>query len=181
MTRTTRLVIIATICLSFSGMASAAEATTVSELIADSEALAGSEVTVEGELVGDYGFRQDGWMWTQLNGDDYVHAPIVNGGEPTGGNSGVGVRMPFELGEGLDPPGGYRNRGPIVRVTGVWKHHDPARQGESYLEATSLTVVEPGRPRSQNPQWPAMLVGLGLLAGSLVLWRTSRGDQTGPK
>jgi hypothetical protein len=26
-----------------------------------------------------------------------------------------------------------------------------------------------------------MLVGLGLLAGSLVLWRRSRGDQTGPK
>lgn len=176
MTRTIRLVIVAAMCFSFSGTASATEGTTVSELISDSEAIAGSEVTVEGELVGDYGFRQDGWMWTQLNGDDYVHFPILDGGEPTGGNTGVGVRMPVELGQGLDPPGGYRNRGPIVMVTGVWKHHDPARQGESYLEATSLTIVESGRPRSQDPQWLVMLVGLGLLAGSLVLWRTSRRD-----
>jgi hypothetical protein len=176
MTRSTRLVIIATMWLAVSGAASAAEGTTVSELIADAEALAGSEVTVEGELVGDYGFRDDGWMWTQLNGDDYVHAPIVDGGEPTGGNTGVGVRMSFDLGQGLDPPGGYRNRGPIVRITGVWKHHDPARQGESYLEATSLIVVEPGHPMYQDPQWTVMLVGLGFLAGSLALWRTSRGD-----
>jgi hypothetical protein len=174
--RRLQLVVMTMLFFTVPGTAAAAEATTVSALIADSEAIAGSEVTVEGELVGDYGFRQDGWMWTQLNGDDYVHAPIVDGGEPTGGNTGVGVRMPFELGEGLDPPGGYRNRGPIVRVTGVWKHHDPARQGESYLEATSLTVVEPGRLRYQDPQWTAMLVGLGLLAGSLFLWRRSRGD-----
>jgi hypothetical protein len=157
------------------GTAAAAEGTTVSELIADSEAMSG-EVTVRGELVGDYGFREDGWMWTQLNGDDYVHAPIGEGGEPTGGNTGVGVRMPLELSEGLEPPGGYRNRGPIVRVTGVWKHHDPARQGESYLEATALTVVESGRPIYQDPQWTATLVGLGFLAGSHVLWRTLRGD-----
>lgn len=174
--RRLRLVVITTLFFIVPGTAAAAEGTTVSELIADSEAMSGLEVTVRGELVGDYGFRADGWMWTQLNGDDYVHAPIGEGGEPTGGNTGVGVRMPLELGEGLDPPGGYRNRGPIVSVTGVWKHHDPARQGESYLGATSLTVVEPGRPINQDPQWTAMLVGLGCLTGSLFLWRTLRGD-----
>jgi hypothetical protein len=151
--------------------ASAAQEASVSDLIADSEAMSGSEVTVEGELVGDYGFRNDGWMWTQLNGDSYVRSPIREGGEPMGGNSGVGVRMPTRLGEGLDPPGGYRNRGPIVRITGIWKHHDPARQGESYLEATSLTVVEPGRPTDQEPQWIMVLIGLGLIAGSYPLWR----------
>jgi hypothetical protein len=154
----------------------AAEEVSVSELITNSESMNGSEVIVEGELVGDYGFRDDGWMWTQLNGDDYVHAPIDDGGEPTGGNTGVGVRMPSEVGEGLDSPGGYRNRGPIVRVTGVWKHHDPARQGESYLETTSLTVVEAGRPLYRDPHWTAMLVGLGFLAVSLILWRRLRGD-----
>lgn len=88
-----------------------------------------------------------------------------------GGNMGVGVRMPTRLGVGLDPPGGYRNRGPIVEIRGVWKHHDPARQGESYLEVTSLTVIEPGRPVHQDPQWIAWLGGLVLLAGSLLLWR----------
>jgi hypothetical protein len=42
----------------------AAEEISVSELITNSEAMSGSEVTVEGELVGDYGFCADGWMWT---------------------------------------------------------------------------------------------------------------------
>jgi hypothetical protein len=170
-----RLVVMTTLIFLVPGTA-VAEETSVSELITNSEGMSGSEVTVDGEFVGDYGFREDGWMWTQLNGDDYVHAPIGDGGEPTGGNTGVGVRMPLELGEGLDPPGGYRHRGPIVRVTGVWKHHDPARQGESYLEATSLTVIEPGRPIYQGSQWTALLVGLGFLAGSFALWRTLRGD-----
>ena len=175
MRRSIRLVFMTAVFFTLPGTAAAAEVS-VSDLITNSAAMSGLEVTVEGELVGDYGFRDDGWMWTQLNGDDYVYTPIGDGGEPTGGNTGVGVRMPLELGEQLDPPGGYRNRGPIVRVTGIWKHHDPARQGESYLEATSLTVVEPGRPISQDPQWTATLVGLGFLAGSLVLWRTLRGD-----
>jgi hypothetical protein len=173
MTRSIRLVVMTALFFAVPGTA-AAEELSVSELIADSAALSGLDVTVEGEFVGDYGFRDDGWMWTQLNGDDYVFAPIGDGGEPTGGNTGVGVRLPLELGEGLDPPGGYRNRGPIVRVTGIWKHHDPARQGESYLDVTSLTVAQPGRPIDQDSQWTAMLIGLGFLAGSLVLRRTLR-------
>jgi hypothetical protein len=159
------------------GTAAAAEGTTVSELIADSEAMSGLEITVRGELVGDYGFRDDGWTWTQLNGDTYAGSPIRDGGQPLGGNTGVGVRMPTGLGVGLGPPGGYRNRGPIVEVSGVWKHHDPARQGESYLEATTLTVVEPGWPLNQDAQWVAVLVGLGFVAVSLLL-RTWRRDET---
>lgn len=152
----------------------AAEEVTVSDLIAMSDALAGVEVVVEGELVGDYGFRDDGWMWTQLNGDPYVRAPIREGGERVGGNTGIGVRMPTELGRGLDPPGTYVNRGPVVRLVGIWKHHDPQRQGESYLEVESLTVIEHGRPLHQGPQWVVMLVGAGLLAISALVWRRPR-------
>jgi hypothetical protein len=149
----------------------AAEEVSVSDLITNSESRSGSEVTVEGELVGDYGFRDDGWMWTQLNGDTYAHSPIRDGGQPLGGNTGVGVRMPTQVGVGLDPPGGYRSRGPIVRVTGIWKHHDPARQGESYLEVTSMRIVEPEKAMNEEPQWIAAWIGLGLLTGSLALWR----------
>ena len=120
-------------------------------------------------------------MWTQLNGDTYARSPIRDAGQPLGGNTGVGVRMPTGLELGLDPPGGYGSRGPIVKVAGVWKHHDPARQGESYLEATSLAVAEPGRPLNQDPQWVVILVGLGLIAASVLLhaWRrdeTNRSD-----
>lgn len=150
--------------------ASAAELVTVSELIAESPDFDGSEVVVEGELVGDYGFRDDGSMWTQLNGDVYVDEPIREGGPPAGGNVGVGVTMSAELADGLDHPGGYHHRGPIVRLTGTWRHHDPERQGETYLDVTSLEVLEPGRELDEGVVWWTVIVGSGLLAAAGVLW-----------
>lgn len=170
-----RLLVMTTLFFTVPGTAAAAEEISVSELITNSEATSGSEVTVEGELVGDYGFRDDGWMWTQLNGDAYARSPIRGGGQPLGSNTGVGVRMPTQLGVGLDPPGSYLNRGPIVEIRGVWKHHDPARQGESYLEVRLIRIIEPGQTMNEEAQWIATWIGLGLLTGSLALWRRRTG------
>lgn len=154
----------------------AAEEVTVFEIIDMAAQLAGEELTVEGELVGDYGFRNDDWMWSQLNGDAYVTAPLREGGPPVGANIGIGVRIPVELAEGLDPPGGYRNRGPIVRVTGIWRYHDPERQGESYLEVEALTVTEPGRHLDERANWTAILIGSLLLAAAGIVERLTSPD-----
>jgi hypothetical protein len=148
----------------------AAEEVTVAELQAESPDLSGSEVNVEGELVGDYGFRGDGWMWTQLNGDVYVADPIREGGPPAGGNTAVGVRMPSDLAMGLDHPGGYHHRGPVVRLTGIWRYHDPDRHGESYLDVASLEVVQPGRELDEDIVWWTVIAGSGLLAAAGALW-----------
>jgi len=150
---------------------------TVSELLVSGVEWADQRITVEGELVGDYGFRPDGWMWTQLNGDAYGFRPLAETGEPVGGNSGIGVRMPHELADGLDPPGRYRTRGPIVRVTGIWRWHDPRRQGESHLEVESLVLVEPGRRLSDSPNWPAAVVGLALVALMPLILRERRTER----
>jgi hypothetical protein len=135
----------------------------VVDLIEDGSAYGGQVITVSGELVGDYGFRSDGWMWTQLNGDSYAVTALVEGGEQDGSNIGIGVRMPVELAAGLDAPGRYRMVGPLVEATGIWRYHDPSRQGETYLEITSLTVVVPGRGLHENPDWIAIAIG-GVLA-----------------
>lgn len=152
--------------------ARASEEVTVSQLVTDSAELAGVAVVVEGELVGDYGFRDDGSMWTQLNGDTYALVPLRESERPAGGNVGVGVRMPAELAEGLDPPGGYRNRGPVVRLTGVWAYHDVDRQGESFLRVESLEIVEPGRPLHERPNVWAMVIGLLLVGVAATVWIT---------
>lgn len=155
--------------------ASAAEEVSASELIEMSSEFAGSEVAVVGELVGDYGFRNDGWMWTQLNDDQYVDQPLLEGGTPVSGNVGIGVRMPAEMARGLDEPGGYRLRGPVVRATGIWKYHDPERPGESYLDVQSLEVVEPGRQlRNEKSNWTAAGFGILFLAAAGILWWRSR-------
>jgi hypothetical protein len=147
------------------------ELVAVEDLLRDSVAFAGVTVSVEGELVGDYGFRHDGSMWTQLNDDSYARLPLVDGGPRSGGNVGIGVRMSREDAAGLDPVGGYRLRGPLVRLTGTWKHHDSDRGGESYLEVAGIDVIESGRRLEEGPDWPAVIVGLALLAVSGLLWR----------
>lgn len=154
------------------GMALGSNQVTVSELIGSAAEFAGMEVTLEGELIGDFGFRGDGWMWTQLNDDSYVSTPIREGGIPVGGNTGVGIRMPISLGVDLDPPGRYLTRGPIVRVTGMWKYHDEERQGESYLEVESLAVIEPGRKLDEGPDWLVIVLGVSLVGMAAALWVT---------
>jgi hypothetical protein len=142
----------------------------VSELIQAAAEYEGEEVTIEGELIGDYGKRRDGSMWTQLNGDAYAVDPILEDGQPVGGNSGIAIRMPEEFAENLDPPGRYGTKGPVVRVVGVWRYHDPDRQGESYLQVDALVVIEAGRDLPQKPSWMTVIAGLCLIAGAAIRW-----------
>jgi len=150
----------------------AAGEVTVSDLVEDGASHGGMEVIVIGELVGDYGNRRDGFTWTQLNGDAYGSTPVADGGELSGANVGVGVRMPTELASGLDAPGRYRTVGPIVEVSGVWKYHDPDRQGESYLEIAAIEVIEQGRSLSEPPRWIAFGIGSALLLMSVFVMRS---------
>jgi hypothetical protein len=152
--------------------AQASEEVTVSQLIAESVELSGVVVIVEGELVGDYGFRDDASMWTQLNGDTYAQVPLLQSRRPAGGNIGVGIRVPAELAEDLDPPGGYRNRGPLVRVTGTWVHHSDDRQGESFLRVESMDVLEGGIPLHESANVWTIAVGLVLILAATMIWLT---------
>jgi len=152
--------------------AQASEEVTVSQLVTESVELSGVLVIVEGELVGDYGFRDDGSMWTQLNGDTYAQVPLLQSERPAGANVGVGIRVPAELAENLDPPGGYRNRGPLVRVTGTWVHHSDDRQGESFLRVESLEILEGGIPLHESADVWTIAVGLILIVGATMVWLT---------
>jgi len=174
MRRSVRATFLATAFLIVATPAAAAEEVSVLEILELGAELAGTEVTVEGELVGDYGFRDDGSMWTQLNDDVYVHQPLREAGSPVGANVGIAVRMPADLAERLDPPGRYRYRGPVVLATGIWKYHDSKRSGESYLEVQSLTVVEPGRPLGEEVNWAAVIFGALLLTGAGMIALVSR-------
>lgn len=156
----------------------AAQEISVSEVIEEAAELDDEVISVRGELVGDYGNRDDGWTWTQLNGDVYVDAPLRDEGIPRGSNTGIGVRIPTELMADLGPPGGYRHRGPVVRVEGEWRYHDPERQGESYLQVVSLVVVEPGYSLEAEVDWLPAVSGVVLVAiAAFVALVTSRRDE----
>lgn len=149
----------------------AAETTDVSSLLNNPAALSGEKVTVSGELIGDYGFRDDGTVWTQLNGDAYADTPLRDGGHLSGGNLGIGIHGDATLFEDLDPPGRYNQVGPLVTVTGTWRYHDTERGEETYLEVDTLTVLRNGYPLPESSSMATIVVGALLVlaaAGLLV-------------
>jgi len=147
------------------------EVLSLADLLLAAADYSGEVVTIEGELVGDYGFRRDGWMWTQLNDDSYARAAVADGGDLTGDNTGIGVRVRSAFVRDLDPAGGYRLEGPLVRITGVWRYHDPDRGGESYLDASAVELIDAGRRLQEGPDWTVFIAGLVLVAASLLMWR----------
>ena len=125
------------------------------------------QVTLQGELIGDYGTRGDGTVWVQLNDDPYARNPLLDGGGLAGGNRGIGLHGPAGLFADLDPPGRYERRGPVVEVSGEFLYHDPDKGGETYIEVELLTVIQTGRMLGEPSELWAALTGLGLLAVSL--------------
>jgi hypothetical protein len=148
---------------------------TVADLLADPAAYTAMPVVVRGELVGDFGERDDGTVWTQLNGDPYAEAPLLSGGSLAGPNQGIGVRFPAEVWPGFDRPGGYRVRGPVVELTGNWRYHDPERGGESYLDVTGVVLLaEPLVLEGEGVRWLPLGLGLGFCGAAAVVALTLR-------
>lgn len=171
MRRLVVVVVVAGAMLNGAPAAAGAERVPVAELLADGAGFEG-EVTITGELVGDYGFRRDGWAWGQLNEDSYATSPILEGGPLSGSNVGVGVRIPRDLAEQLGPPGGYRRLGPLVELTGTWIYHDVSRGGESYLQVDSMLIVNRGRDLHEEPVLWRYVAGALLLTAAAALWLT---------
>jgi hypothetical protein len=147
-----------------------ADHVTVTELDLDPRRWTGAEVTVVGELVGDYSPRRRAVVWVQLNDDGYARAPLLETGERAGTNTGIGVRMPAELfdPEAWGPPGRFGMRGPIVEVTGTFHHNDPV-SGETFVEAREVVLVEPARPLEEPVPTTALALGAAVLATGLAL------------
>lgn len=146
-----------------------AAAVEVSEVLADPEEYAGRELSITGELVGDYSRRNEG-VWVQVNDDPFVANPIVAGGEPSATSTGIGALVPTELFDSIveGPPGRYGRTGPVVELQGVFRYHDPGRGGETYLEVETASMVDRGRdhPVPGPDGWLWIGVGLLLAAGA---------------
>ena len=99
--------------------------------------------TVTGELVGDYGFRSDGTMWTQLNDDSYARDPWSTADRAPAATPGSGSRMPDAWPRDSMPPGGYRLRGSAGEVTATGSITIPTG-------AASRTST---RPASSSSRW----------------------------
>lgn len=147
---------------------------TVAELDALPLNYQNEEVQLVGEIVGDYALQAT-QVWIQVNDDAYVHTPLAEAG-PAGTNAGIGVLIDRQdFGDGWGTPGGYGVRGPVVRVTGVFRYNHGAEMGETYIEATGIELLEPHRAIENAASVTPAIVGLVLAgAGVAVNWVTRR-------
>jgi len=166
-----RLLIAVLLAMLIIGLAAPAGATEVSDLLSDPDAWSGKSVEVSGEIIGDYG-RHSGAYWLQLNDDAYATDPLLETGLLAGSNIGITLRVPpglFDEIADTEQPGGYRWRGPILRVIGEFRYHDPGRSGETYIAVSSLELVESGRHLPSEATGPWGTVGVILAVGAAVV------------
>lgn len=154
---------------------------TTSELDVDPATWDDQMVTVTGEIIGDYGRRPD-VVWVQVNDGGYVDAPLVETGQLAGTNSGVGVRIPNQLfDQTWGPPGGYRTRGPVIQVTGVFRYADTDTGGDTYIDARAIELLHPSRPLEvPGPDWALLTVSLVAIAGGMAVWGRVRWRRLNP-
>lgn len=150
-------------------VAAPAAANELDDLLADAAANDGTEVVLTGELVGDFSPRSEG-IWVQLNVDGYVDAPLLETGKLAGTNNGIGAFLPTELfDEAWGEPGGYRQRGPVVMVTAIFRYHDPRFQGETYLEVTGVELVAASMPLEEDANATLLLLGLAAIVAAAII------------
>ncbi len=150
----------------------AVTAVPVSELDADPATWNGTDVAVTGEIIGDYSIRDD-VVWFQLNDDPYTAAPLGESRVLQGGNVGIGVRiLRSDWSSAWGEPGRYGQRGPIVEVTGTFRHNSPDDQGETFIDGSRIRLVEAGRPIENPPASVGRAVVGGVLAvvGLALYW-----------
>ena len=140
----------------------------VAELLAEADAYDLMEVTVVGEIVGDYGDRGE-IVWVQLNDDAYTHQPPGSDRQLAGTNIGISVRFSEVSLEGFGSPGGHGVRGPIVEVTGVFRNLHPEMGGLTFIEATDVVLVQGSVADPEaSPDLAASIVGAVLTIGGLL-------------
>ncbi|HSJ28507.1 MAG TPA: hypothetical protein VLB67_09870 [Acidimicrobiia bacterium] len=154
--------------------AAAQDITPIAQLLESPDAHDRQVVTIRGEIVGDYGERGD-IVWVQVNDDPYVSSPLADGGRLAGTNTGISVRWTGAVPDEFGDPGGHGVRGPIVQVTGVFRDLDPSLGGLTFIDATSVDLVEPARRLSTDGiDTPALVVGAVLTLAGLAAFAHRR-------
>jgi hypothetical protein len=140
--------------------ASDAAALSVPEAVARAAELDGRAMTFEGEAIGEALRADSGTVWVNVLGD----------------GTAIGVWMPREMASQITRYGVYRQTGDTVRVTGILNRACDKHGGDLDVHATSLTVIETGKPRTEQVRSLEALIGAAGLAvaGVAVLLARAR-------
>jgi hypothetical protein len=158
-------------------LAAAAPADTtvpITKLIENMKEYDGKTVTIQGEAIGDVMVRGTN-AWITVNDDRYSKKSIEEGGELIGmSNAGIGVWLPASKAELLKICGGYKSKGTIVNVTGVFNRACHEHGGDTDIHATALEVIKDGYEFEHPFSWGKLLALLILVGAAAGLWMWKR-------
>jgi len=143
------------------------------ELVEQPKKYNGTDVTFEGEAIGEAMVRGDD-AWIHLNDDAYMYKNVEEGAELGGFNTGMPVWLPANLAEKIGTFGDYKHEGDIVKVSGVFNAACGQHGGDMDIHATTLVLTVPGR-NALDPVKPWKLVlAIGLTLGAAGVWYADR-------
>jgi len=143
------------------------------ELIEQPKKYDGTEITFEGEAIGERMVRgADAWI--HLNDDAYMYKNVEEGAPLGGFNTGMPVWLPTSLAEKISTFGDYKHQGDIVAVTGIFNAACAQHGGDMDIHASELEMSVGGRD-ALDPVKPAKLVAaLVLTLVAAGLWYADR-------
>ncbi|MHB8895477.1 MAG: hypothetical protein ACYC99_09925 [Candidatus Geothermincolia bacterium] len=154
--------------------ASAEETVTTTQLIENMQKYDGKIVAVQGEAIGDLMIRGH-FAWITVNDDKYSKKSIQEGGELVGmSNSGIGVWVPAEEGRRIEVYGGYKYKGSVVKVVGVFHRACTQHGGDTDIHADAVEVIRKGYPFARAFKWAELLTVIVLSGFILILWNMRR-------
>jgi hypothetical protein len=146
--------------LSVSVTVSAASAATVNQLIEQEDKFDKAQVTVQGEAIGEILERGES-SWVNISD----------------GTNAIGIKMKTSEARKITRYGNYKQKGDVIRVTGIFHKACGEDGGETDVHALSMQITEPGGPVAEPVRpgeiWAAVLLA-ALAALCLLAFRKRR-------
>ncbi|MEA5026993.1 MAG: hypothetical protein VB012_04960 [Erysipelotrichaceae bacterium] len=128
---------------------------TINELIENAVSLDGTNVTIEGEAIGEILERGE-YSWININ--DKTNA--------------IGVWIKTSDAQKITYFGDYKNQGDTVRITGTFYNACSEHGGDTDIHAASIEIIQTGNAVSENIS-PIKILSAGILLVTMLITATA--------
>lgn len=126
--------------------------TSINDLVEKAKALDGQKVTVQGEAVGEPMNRGD-YSWVNIND----------------GTNAIGVWLSKSEAAKIKHYGNYKNKGDVVKITGIFNRACKEHGGEADLHADSIELTAEGQHIKEQIT-SGKLIATGILTSGALLF-----------
>jgi hypothetical protein len=123
------------------------------ELIANAKKYDGSNVTYQGEVVGEV-MRRGNFSWVNVHD----------------GSNAIGLWVPAQLTREIVYAGSYKAKGDVVEVSGIFRRACPEHGGDLDIHVYSLRKIDSGRLVAEKINTAKVFQSLVLLGVLVALW-----------